>query len=188
MTISGTNLMDSTQISLSGQIQTSTQTMPLPPSIDGTTDGDSDDAKVSKGSQQMAKLKSLATSNPAEFKAATQKISDDLAAQAKNETDPQKAKMLTDLSDKFAEAAKSGNMDSLKFQPPKNSNPGMSSGAISQKYGGQQHRPGDLFSQIDGIVSNALSGVSTQTQTTSTTSSSVTDESNTTEASGNTST
>lgn len=111
--------------------------------------------------QLMDQLQQLATSDPAKFKEVTQKISDDLAAKAKSSTDSGESSMLSDLSDKFAEAAQSGTMDSL--QPPQGPPPmafGSADGSSSQDSGdssatSQQY---DFLAQLEKIMSQDLSG------------------------------
>lgn len=62
----------------------------------------------------MEQLQQLAITNPAKFKELTQKISTDLAAKAQTEAGTPEGQALTDMSQKFAAAAQSGTMDSLK--------------------------------------------------------------------------
>ncbi len=64
--------------------------------------------------EQMAKLEELQKSDPAKFKAETQRISDELAQKAKEIQDPRKSQRLTAMSEKFAEASRTGDMTSLQ--------------------------------------------------------------------------
>ena len=112
----------------------------------------------------MKELSSLQTSDPAKFKQVTQQISGDLATQAKSATDGRESQMLSDMSAKFAAAAQSGDMSSLKPQgpppPPPSSESSQdgqsgSSSASSSSQGAQ-----DLFSLLKNIISKDMSGVS----------------------------
>jgi hypothetical protein len=131
-------------------------------------------SSLSPAGQTMSQLQQLATSNPSEFKAATQKISDDLAAAAKNETDSKKSSFLEKLSGKFAEASTSGSMSSLQFhQGGKSKHSGF--GVLSVGKYGEQHNSG-MFDEVGSIISSALAnagstaaGTSSATSTSSTT-------------------
>ncbi|WP_029457436.1 hypothetical protein [Solidesulfovibrio alcoholivorans] len=119
-----------------------------------------DEKNFSKGAQTMQKLNDLASSDPEKFKEAAQKISDSLSEAASNSSDSNEAKMYSDMADKFAEAAKSGNMSSLKpSQPP--SGTGAQS-AAAQAYGNtaQQSSGSNPMEKMDSIISSALSGIS----------------------------
>ncbi|MBF0482159.1 MAG: hypothetical protein HQK81_13930 [Desulfovibrionaceae bacterium] len=59
-------------------------------------------------------LAQLQANNPAEFKAVTAKISQDLAAQAQSNTDPLQSQVMSDISRKFADASQTGSMASLE--------------------------------------------------------------------------
>lgn len=119
---------------------------------------DQGQSKLSPGAQGMNQLQQLAADNPSQFKAATQKISTDLDAAAKKETDPTKSKFLESLSAKFADASKSGSMSSLQLHGGQHHHGAKSSAA--GKYGGQNSQNSGMLSEIGTIVSNALSGFS----------------------------
>ncbi len=169
MDTAGIGIGDNGQVSVLGQAQGTVQTPPVPPTVQGTTEGTSDQANLSQGSQLMGELKNLQSTDPAKFKAVAQKISDSLAADAKNSSDPQQSKMLNSLSGKFADAAKSGDMSSLQFQHHKHSGQGQKSGSLGQAYGGQ-HSPGSMFSEVNGIISNALASAGVDANSTTATS------------------
>lgn len=120
-------------------------------------DQDQDQAKVSQAGQNMSQLQQLASSDPDKFKAATQKISDDLAAASKNETDSKKSKFLENLSEKFAAASKSGSMSDLQLHGRDHA--AMGKGAFAGKFAGQ-HESGmsGMFSEVGSIISTDLAG------------------------------
>lgn len=125
-----------------------------------------DEAKVSEAGKNMSQLQKLATSDPEKFKAVTQKISDSLAKAAKDSGDSNQSAMLTDLSQKFADAAKNGSMDSLQFQKP-GQLPGQASGQMTDgsasatagamKFASGQQNPMEI---VSNAVSSALSDTS----------------------------
>jgi hypothetical protein len=115
-----------------------------------------DEKKFSKGAAMMQKLGDLQSSDPEKFKEVAQTISDKLTEAAKNSTDSKASDMLTKMADKFASAAKSGDMSSLT--PPEA--PAGAAGASAQaamkyaKAGGA-----NPMEQLDSVISGALSGV-----------------------------
>lgn len=126
-----------------------------------------DKAKISQGAKRMNELSQLASSDPEKFKEVAQKISDSLAEEAKNSTDSGESKMLTEMSSKFADAAKTGSMDSLKMEKPKGGPMGMngssnSASSAAAKFAGAMHS-GNPMEKLDTIIGNALSGVDTAT-------------------------
>ena len=100
--------------------------------------------------QMMRDLEKLRETDPAKFKAVTQKISDDLATQAKNSTDPAQAKMLTDMSTKFAQASQTGQMPAMKSHKHGH-------GHGSGKSGGDAS---SLTDALDNAISNELAALS----------------------------
>jgi hypothetical protein len=88
----------------------------------GASTTPSDDTSLSGPAELFKKLKALAQSDPAKFKAAAQDIADTLTDAADQATDPHEKQMLTDLSAKFADAAKTG--DASVLEPPKGAPPG----------------------------------------------------------------
>jgi len=118
-----------------------------------------DSAQFSKGGQLMSKLASLQSSDPTKFKEAAQKISDSLAEDASKSTNAEDAKHLKEMSEKFAESAKTGSMPS--FQHPNQSATsqagGEASGAVSKFQASGDHKA--FFSTVDNAVESALSAV-----------------------------
>ena len=81
-----------------------------------TTGGiSSDSTQLSPMASLLNQLQQLQQTDPDKFKSVMSSIADTLATDAKNATGP-KAKMLTDLANKFSQAAKTGQMPDL--QPP----------------------------------------------------------------------
>lgn len=121
-----------------------------------TTASSAGKTTLSQNGQSMSQLQQLASSNPSEFKAATQKISTDLATAAKSETDPAKSKFLEKLSEKFAQASQSGKMPALQPHSGGIKHGQMGGGSsVAGKYAGQQMS--GMFSQVGSIISNDLS-------------------------------
>lgn len=135
-----------------------------------------DEATISKGAQQMSTLQKLQTSDPEKFKEAAQKISDALAEKAKNSTDSTEASALSDMSSKWAEAATSGNMDSLKPSgpPPSNGNSQDMQNAIAKFKAGGGSSDGGPMGTMMSVVGSVLSdmGVGVSSSSTSSVSSS----------------
>jgi len=75
---------------------------------------DSDQAVVSQFGQLMSKLQTMASTDQDAFKAAAQTISDNLSQSASETTDPTQKEAFAYISTMFAEAAKTGDMSSLK--------------------------------------------------------------------------
>ena len=140
---------------------TGTSGASAPSDADSTSPQISGDGKsFSTGAKMMQKLNDLASSDPEKFKEAAQKISSSLSEAAKNSSDSNAAKLYSDMASKFAEAAKSGNMSSLK--PPKAPNVnGGPQAAVAQAYGNtaQQASGSNPMEKMDGMISDALSGV-----------------------------
>ncbi|MDO9632821.1 MAG: hypothetical protein Q7I92_13065 [Humidesulfovibrio sp.] len=87
----------------------------------GTGDGvstvngkDADQAKVSQFGKLMSNLQQLANTDQDAFKAAAQTIADNLSQSAIESSDPTQKEMFASISSQFAEAAKTGDMSSLK--------------------------------------------------------------------------
>ena len=138
----------------SGTSRTSTAT--LASSLSVTTGQGADATALSKGGQSMQALKELAASDPEKFKEAAQEIADKLTEAAGNSTDANATKMLSEMAGKFASAASSGSMDSLsRPEPP------TGAGSVQGQAAAQYARQGTTnpMAQMDGIVSDALSGV-----------------------------
>jgi len=116
-----------------------------------------DESKVSKMGELMKQLAQVQSSDPEKFKEVTSKISSQLTELAKNQTGDA-AQMLSDLASKFSEASESGRTDSLKPQgPPPNGPAPRGAGAYASPRsdtGGAS----ELRSQVDSIISNALTG------------------------------
>lgn len=133
-----------------------------------------DKAKISEGAKRMNQLSQLASSDPEKFKEVAQKISDGLAEEAKNSTDSRDSKMLSEMSAKFAEAAKTGSMDSLKMEKPKGapmSSGGNGNGNAAMKFAGAM-RTDNPMAKVDSVIDSALSGVDTTSSSSDTTTSS----------------
>lgn len=116
----------------------------------------SDAANLSKGAQTMQQLSDLASSDPEKFKEVAQQISDQLTEAAGDSTDGSAAKMLSEMAGKFASAAKSGSMDSLTPPEPPTGAAG-AQGQAAMKYAQQSGT--NPMEQLDGIISDALSGL-----------------------------
>lgn len=115
----------------------------------------SDSSSISKSGSFLQQLLSLQQNDTESFKTVAQNIADDLTAKAEEETDPQKKQMLTDLADKFSEAAESGEMPDLR--PPQNAN------------GSYGPPPGDtsggLLGELESLFSTNLAAVTGSTST-----------------------
>jgi hypothetical protein len=128
-------------------------------------------ALASPAAMSMSQLQNLAKSDPTRFKAVTQNIAEQLANAAKGDTNAQQSKVLSGLSDKFAEASKSGSMASLDLGGGHHHHAGGASSAFS-KYSGQQNSGmSGVFSQVGSIISNALANTGGTTAATATASS-----------------
>ena len=126
----------------------------LAAALGGTQEADA--ANVSKGAQTMQKLSDLASSDPEKFKEAAQQISDKLTEAAANSTDSTASGMYASMAEKFASAAKSGTMDALTPPEPPSGASG-AQGQAAMKYARQSGS--NPMEQLDGIISDALSGV-----------------------------
>ncbi len=102
--------------------------------------------------QMMRELERLRETDPAQFKAVTQKISDDLATQAANSTDPAQSHRLTDMSAKFAQASQTGQMPALKSH-------GHGHGHGSHGKSGKGET-GSLTDALDSAISSELAALS----------------------------
>lgn len=122
-----------------------------------------DEAKVSKVGQQMSKLSKLQTSDPEQFKAAAQEISDKLAEAAKNSTDEGESSALSEMSSQWAEAAESGDMSSLQPKAPPSGSQSAAMKFKSQQQGGS----GGPMAVMDSVVSSVLSGMNISTSSSS---------------------
>ncbi|MFP5257377.1 MAG: hypothetical protein ACLGQH_00010 [Acidobacteriota bacterium] len=126
----------------------------LAAALGGTQEADA--ANVSKGAQTMQKLSDLASSDPEKFKEVAQQISDKLSEAANNSTDSAASEMYAGMAEKFASAAKSGTMDALT-PPERQSGAAGALGQAAMKYARQSGT--NPMEQLDGILSDALSGV-----------------------------
>uniref|UniRef100_I2Q3X1 Uncharacterized protein n=1 Tax=Desulfovibrio sp. U5L TaxID=596152 RepID=I2Q3X1_9BACT len=115
-----------------------------------------DEKKFSQGAEMMQKLKDLQSSDPDKFKEVAQTISDKLTEAAKNSTDSKASGMLTKMADKFASAAKSGDMSALT---PAEAPAGAAgaNGQAAMKYA--KSSGSNPMEQLDSAISSALSGV-----------------------------
>jgi len=75
---------------------------------------DADQAKVSQFGKLMSNLQQMANTDQDAFKAAAQTIADNLSQSASESSDPTQKEMFASISSQFAEAAKTGDMSSLK--------------------------------------------------------------------------
>jgi hypothetical protein len=163
MSISGITTSQSSALSLiSGTAYESNTSV-----NDVLAQGQSSDATtISKGAQQMNQLQQLQSTDPEKFKEAAQKISDALTEQASSTTDSHEAEALNDMASKFAEAAKSGTMDSLQFKPPTDAS-SIAGSASSQQKGvlkfKNQQGSGNPMATMDSVISNVLSNTSSST-------------------------
>lgn len=165
--LSGSNQLASIGlISGTGEVQTTSVT-------DALAQGQgTDSANISEGGQLMNKLKQLQSSDPEKFKQVAQNISDKLSEQAKNTTDTGAANMLSDMASGFADAAKTGSMDSLKPKsPPSGSMKG--SGLSKNMSAFNKSSMESTFGTVNTIISDALSGTTSNSSTSTTSSSTV---------------
>ncbi|WP_243439989.1 hypothetical protein [Fundidesulfovibrio soli] len=132
-------------------IQEVGQTQSSQASGNSGSSSETDKASFSKMGQMMSQLLSLQTSDPDKFKEVAQEIAGDLAKQASSATSAGQANMYSDLSAKFAEAAKTGSMDSLKPQGPPPPPPGGASAAAGP--GGDMQAG---FDELNSVISQIL--------------------------------
>jgi hypothetical protein len=117
-----------------------------------------DQVQLSKGGQLMGKLHQLALNDPEKFKQAVQGIADGLAEQAKNTTNADDAAKLTEMSQKFAQAAKNGDMSSLAPPKPEAMAQNGDANKLAMKFsGGNDHQA--FFNTVDTVIQSALAGV-----------------------------
>jgi hypothetical protein len=162
--INGTGETDATPLSqVLAQSQTTT---PLSQSQLSETGQDGQAAGISQGGQMMSQLNQLATSNPTQFKADAQSISDRLAQAAKNTDDTKEAGVLNKMSQDFAEAAKTGSMSSLHgggnhhsgSYTASGTSRGSSTSALATL--GASGTASATFGAVNSIISGVLSGTS----------------------------
>jgi hypothetical protein len=175
--LSGTNQLTSLGlINGTGTVQSTTTTAEALAQVQGSSQG-SDSSTISKGGQMMSQLSQLASSDPSQFKAAAQNISDQLAEAAKTSSDSKEASMLTKMSAGFADAAKTGSMDSLKpqGQPPSSQSMSSSLSKRSSDFGSMSGSSSmqATFSTVNNIISSALSSVSSGSSASTSTSAAV---------------
>jgi len=154
MSISGISGYDYDQMAING-VQGVGQTDAATPATPATfaPQPTQDQASFSQAGQLMSQLQQLQTTDPAKFKAVTQKISDDLAAQAQSGGNP----MLTKLSQKFAQASQSGSMDSLQPRHGKHAGGSKTHGS-GKKHGG--YKAGGLLDEVNTVIANDLASLS----------------------------
>jgi hypothetical protein len=163
--INGTGETDATPLSqVLAQSQTTT---PLSQSQLSETGQDGQASGISQGGQMMSQLNQLATSNPTQFKADAQNISDQLAQAAKNTGDTKEAGVLNKMSQDFAEAAKTGSMSSLhggghRHHSGSYTASGTSSGSSTSALAtlGASGTASATFGTVNSIISGVLSGTS----------------------------
>jgi len=126
-----------------------------------------DEAKLSRGGQQMSQLSKLQTSDPEKFKAAAQEISDKLAEAAKNSTDEGESSALSDMSAQWAEAAETGDMSSLRPKAPPSGAQNSAQSAAMKFKSQQQGGSGGPMAVMDSVVSSVLSGMNISTSNSS---------------------
>jgi len=162
--INGTGETDATPLSqVLAQSQTTT---PLSQSQLSETGQDGQASGISQGGQMMSQLNQLATSNPTQFKADAQNISDQLAQAAKNTGDTKEAGVLNKMSQDFAEAAKTGSMSSLHgggnhhsgSYTASGTSRGSSTSALATL--GASGTASATFGAVNSIISGVLSGTS----------------------------
>jgi len=96
------------------QAQKTSQTQTTDSATASAISKDTDQAKVSQFGQLMSKLQQMSATDPQAFTATAQTIAGNLAQSAQEATDPGQKAAFTYMADKFAEAAKTGDMSSLK--------------------------------------------------------------------------
>lgn len=96
------------------QVQETEQTQATDSATGSVISKDADQAKVSHFGQLMSKLQQMSTSDPQAFTATAQTIAANLTQSAQEATDPGQKAAFTYMADKFAEAAETGDMESLK--------------------------------------------------------------------------
>lgn len=99
---------------LTSSTQEASQTLAADSATGSVTAKDTDQAKVSQFGQLMSKLQQMSTSDPQAFTATAQTIAGNLTQSAQEATDPGQKAAFTYMADKFAEAAETGDMASLK--------------------------------------------------------------------------
>ena len=120
----------------------------------------SDDSNFSQGAALMSKLSDLQSSDPDKFKEVAQQISDKLSEAAGSSSDSEQASMLSDMADKFATAASTGDMSSLA--PPEAAAGAGSQSQAALKYSQTGSSTGTNPMEAAGsIISEALSSVET---------------------------
>jgi len=119
----------------SGQTQQSGQV--------GDSDAASDAAGISQASQFLSKLEQLKQQDPAQFKEVPSQIADKLAAAAQQQTQGADSQFLTQLADKFRNAAQTGDLNQL--QPPAGGHHGHHHHRVAQAYGRNQQDPTQLL-------------------------------------------
>lgn len=96
------------------QAQETGQTQAADSATGSVISKDTDQTKVSQFGQLMSKLQQMSTTDPQAFAATTQTIAANLTQSAQEATDPGQKAAFTYMADKFAEAAETGDMASLK--------------------------------------------------------------------------
>lgn len=130
----------------------------------------SDGSTISPQADLMNKLKQLQETDPAEFKAVTQQISDQLKTEAGNATGSQ-ADSLNKMSANFAAASSSGTMAAL--QPQQGAQSGSSGGHHHHHHHGGGGGASSAIQNALTLVDQAL-GVSSSSSPTATTSATAT--------------
>ena len=140
-----------------------------PPNTDSVsgTGASASQVQVSQPGQLMRQLSDLSKSDPTKFKEVVQQLSDSFDAAAQNATG-EDATRLSELADKFAQAAESGDMLALR---PQHAQQGVSGSQDAQRSyvrhsaGARHHAPSqamqDAFSSALSIVQNATTSTST---------------------------
>lgn len=141
MTVSSVNGSATAAVQSQESVQRARQDRPAgPPPVSGGPGG----AAFSRMGKMLAKLESLASSDPEAFKSLTGQIAEKLAAAAGKATG-REAQMLKGLAEKFATASREGTTDALR--PPEPPQGGRGAQAYRQapkadEEGGARRQPG----------------------------------------------
>lgn len=122
-------------------------------------DKDTDQAKVSQFGQLMSKMQQMSTTDQEAFKATAQTIADNLAQSASESTDTGQKAAFSFMAAKFAEAAETGDMSSLKditAGPPANAEGG-TTGSVSGGDTATISAEGKDLASQDGTSGNGAS-------------------------------
>lgn len=168
MTLSSITLSSLTATSATSQVS-ATQTSP-PAGASDT--GGTDRTRLSRMGELMSRLQDLENTDPDQAKQVLSNIASKLADKASSSSDPH----LQQLADKFAQAAKTGDLSGLKPQghphphhhhdhasgggAASSSDATAAAAAVSGKAASYTQNGSDPMAEVESILSDALNGVS----------------------------